>query len=90
MLLNQSKKLTLSFLLCTLLALLLPKLALAEAPMVLAATDTGKVAANQAADQRAALAKKAEERRLAAEKLKSSSSEAPKTEKESKEQATDK
>lgn len=47
---------------CVLSLLLTPTLAQADTAIVLAAADTGSVAARQAADQRAALAKKAAER----------------------------
>ncbi len=57
-----TKKLRLSSGLCLIVALLAPTLTQADTAMVLAAAETGSVAARQAADQKAALAKKAAER----------------------------
>ncbi len=76
----KSRKITLPLCSFVLSALLLPTLS--------QAAETGKVAANQAADQRAALAKKAEERRKAAEAQKTS--EAPKAPEAEKEKAAEK
>ena len=59
----KSKKITFPLCLCAIAVLLSPALAQA-------ASDTGKVAASQAADQKAALAKKAAARQQAAEERK--------------------
>lgn len=92
MLLFKSKKMTLPLWLCLIAVLLLPALTQADTAIVLAASETGEKAANQAADQRAALAKKAEERRKAAEGQKSTSTptETQKTDEEHQEKATEK
>jgi len=66
----KSKKITLPLCLCVMSALLSPALAQAETALVLAATETGSLAASKAADQKAALAKKAAERQKAAEERK--------------------
>jgi hypothetical protein len=64
----KSKKITLLLYLCVVIsALLSPALTQADKAIVLAASDTGNIAAGQAADQRARLAKKAAERQKAAE-----------------------
>lgn len=63
----KSKKITLPLCLCVISALLSPALTQADTAIVLAASETGKIAASQAADQKAALAKKAAERQKAAE-----------------------
>ena len=70
MLYIKSKKITLPLCLCVMSALLFPMLTQAETAIVLAASETGKIAASQAADQKAALAKKAAERQKAAEEKK--------------------
>lgn len=62
MLHTHTKKLRLSSGLCLIVALLAPTVAQANTAIVLAAAETGSVAARQAADQKAALAKKAAER----------------------------
>jgi hypothetical protein len=58
----KSKEISLAVCLCTLSVLLTPALTQADTVMLLAAAETGSVAARQAADQKAALAKKAAER----------------------------
>ena len=58
----KSRKNSLPLYLCVISALLSPTLTRADTALVLAASDTGEKAAGQAADQRAALAKKAAER----------------------------
>lgn len=58
----KAKIIKLSLSACVMSALLMPALSVADTAMVLAEADTGSVAARQAADQKAALAKKAEER----------------------------
>lgn len=65
--------------LCAIAALITPALSQAETALVLAASDTGSIAASRAADQKAALAKKAAEReaKKAAEAQKSAESSAP-------------
>jgi type IV secretory pathway VirB6-like protein len=63
----KSKKITLPLCLCIISALLCPALSQADTAIVLAASETGTVAASQAADQKAALAKKAANRQKAAE-----------------------
>ena len=63
----KSKKITLPLCLCIISALLSPALSQADTAIVLAASETGAVAASQAADQKAALAKKAANRQKAAE-----------------------
>jgi type IV secretory pathway VirB6-like protein len=63
----KSKKITLPLCLCIISALLSPALSQADTAIVLAASETGTVAASQAADQKAALAKKAANRQKAAE-----------------------
>jgi len=57
-----SKKAKLSLSLCIISMLLAPTFAKADTGIVLAAAETGSIAARQAADQKAALAKKAAER----------------------------
>jgi len=57
-----SKQIKLSLCLCAISALITPALSQAETALVLAASDTGSIAASRAADQKAALAKKAAER----------------------------
>lgn len=84
----KSKKLTLPLCLCVMSALLFPILTQAETAIVLAASETGKVAASQAADQKAALAKKAAERQKAADERKAA--EELKAAEENKEKATEK
>ncbi|HEY8094612.1 MAG TPA: hypothetical protein VIE65_00765 [Methylobacter sp.] len=71
----KSKKITLPLCLCVISALSSPALTQADTAIVLAASDTGKIAANQAADQRAALAKKAAEAQKAAEAKKAAEAE---------------
>ena len=63
----KSKKITLPLCFCIISALLSPALSQADTAIVLAASETGTVAASQAADQKAALAKKAANRQKAAE-----------------------
>ncbi|OQW72681.1 MAG: hypothetical protein BVN35_13540 [Proteobacteria bacterium ST_bin11] len=58
----KSKEISLAVCLCTLSVLLTPVPTQADTVMLLAAAETGSVAARQAADQKAALAKKAAER----------------------------
>ncbi|WP_253734537.1 hypothetical protein [Methylomonas sp. ZR1] len=58
----KSKERGLVVCLCTLSVLLTPVPTQADTVMLLAAAETGSVAARQAADQKAALAKKAAER----------------------------
>ena len=70
MLYIKSKRFTLPLCLCVISALLFPILTQAETAIVLAASETGTIAASQAADQKAALAKKAAERQKAAEERK--------------------
>ncbi len=65
-------------------ALLTPALTQANTDIVLAASDTGEIAASQAADQKARLAKKAADRQKAAEEKKAAeeaqkAAETPKT-----------
>jgi len=74
-----SKKISLSLCLCAISALITPALSQADTAIVLAASDTGSIAASKAADQKAALAKKAAEReaRKAAEAKKAAESQAP-------------
>lgn len=67
MLYTKSKKITLPLCLCIVSALLFPALTQADTAIVLAASDTGEIAAGQAAAQKAALAKKAADRQKAAE-----------------------
>ena len=88
MLYIKSKKITLPLCLCVISALLFPTLTQAETAIVLAASETGKIAASQAADQKAALAKKAAERQKAAEERKATEERKPAEEK--KEKATEK
>jgi|GEM_PF-848320 len=57
-----SKQIKLSLGLCAISALITPALSQAETAIVLAASDTGSIAASRAADQKAALAKKAADR----------------------------
>jgi len=57
-----SKQIKLSLGLCAIAALITPALSQAETAIVLAASETGSIAASKAADQKAALAKKAAER----------------------------
>ena len=68
--------------------LVFPTLTQAETAIVLAASETGTIAASQAADQKAALAKKAAERQKAAEERKAA--EEKKATEEQKEKATEK
>jgi Na+/H+ antiporter NhaB len=68
MLYIKSKKITLALWLCIMSALLSP--ALTQAETIVAASETGTLAASKAADQKAALAKKAAERQKAAEERK--------------------
>ncbi|MGZ4956135.1 MAG: hypothetical protein ACXV8Q_13590 [Methylobacter sp.] len=84
----KSKKFTLPLCLCVMSALLFPMLAQAEPAMVLAASDTGNIAASKAADQKAALAKKAAERQKAADERKAA--EELKAAEENKKKATEK
>jgi len=74
-----SKQIKLSLCLCAISALITPALSQAETAIVLAASDTGSIAASRAADQKAALAKKAAEReaKKAAEAQKAAESPAP-------------
>jgi len=74
-----SKQIKLSLGLCAISALITPTLSQAETALVLAASDTGSIAASRAADQKAALAKKAAEReaKKAAEAQKSAETPAP-------------
>lgn len=74
-----SKRIKLSLGLCAISALITPALSQAETAIVLAASDTGSIAASRAADQKAALAKKAAEReaKKAAEAQKSAETPAP-------------
>ncbi|MDP3904425.1 MAG: hypothetical protein Q8Q40_10675 [Methylococcaceae bacterium] len=74
-----SKQINLSLGLCAISALITPALSQAETAIVLAASDTGSIAASRAADQKAALAKKAAEReaKKAAEAQKSAETPAP-------------
>ncbi|OAI15310.1 hypothetical protein A1359_09610 [Methylomonas lenta] len=58
----KAKIIRLSLSACVMSALLMPAISVADTAMVLAEAETGSVAARQAADQKAALAKKAEER----------------------------
>ncbi|WP_229427523.1 hypothetical protein [Methylomonas fluvii] len=58
----KSKEIRLAVCLCTLSVMLTPVPTQADTVMLLAAAETGSVAARQAADQKAALAKKAAER----------------------------
>lgn len=58
----KAKIIRLSLSACVMSALLMPAISVADTAMVLAQAETGSIAARQAADQRAALAKKAEER----------------------------
>ena len=69
-------------------ALVFPTLTQAETAIVLAASETGTIAATQAADQKAALAKKAAERQKAAEERKAA--EEKKAAEGQKEKATEK
>ncbi len=71
----KSKKITLSLCFCLVSALLLPALSQADSVIVLAASETGSIAASQAADQKAALAKKAALRQKAAEEKKAAEAE---------------
>jgi hypothetical protein len=68
----KSKKITLPLCLCAISALLSPALTQADTAILLATSETGSVAASQAADQKAALAKKAADRQKAAEAKKAS------------------
>lgn len=69
----KSKKMTLSLCICVMSVLLSPAI-------TQAASDTGSIAASQAADQKAALAKKAADRqKLAEEKQKAAEAEKQKT-----------
>jgi hypothetical protein len=61
------KKITLPLCLCVISALLSPALTQADTAIVLAASGTGEIAASRAAEQKAALAKKAEAQKAAAE-----------------------
>jgi hypothetical protein len=74
-----SKQIKLSLCLCAISALITPALSQAEIAIVLAASETGSIAASKAADQKAALAKKAAEReaKKAAEAQKSAETAAP-------------
>lgn len=74
-----SKQIKLSLCLCAISALITPALSQAETALMLAASDTGSIAASRAADQKAALAKKAAEReaKKAAEAQKSAETAAP-------------
>jgi hypothetical protein len=78
-----SKKISLSLCLCAISALITPALSQAnssaDTAIVLAASETGSIAASKAADQKAALAKKAAEReaKKAAEAQKAAESQAP-------------
>jgi hypothetical protein len=58
----KSKQSRLAVCLCALSVLLTPALTQADTGILLAAAETGSIAARQAADQKAALAKKAAER----------------------------
>ncbi len=58
----KSNEIRLSLCLCVISVLLTPALSLADTTILLAEAETGSVAARQAADQKAALAKKAAER----------------------------
>ncbi len=66
----KSKKITLPLCFCVISVLLSPALGQADTTIVLAASETGSVAASQATDQKAALAKKAADRQKAAEEKK--------------------
>lgn len=68
-----SKKISLSLCLCALTALSTPALSQVDSAIVLAASDTGSIAAKRAAEQKEALAKKAAER----EAKKAATSQAP-------------
>jgi len=74
-----SKQIKLALGLCAISALITPALSQAETAIVLAASDTGSIAASRAADQKAALAKKAAEReaKKAAEAQKTAETPAP-------------
>lgn len=73
MLHTKPNKIRLSLCVCVISVLFTPTITQADTAMVLAEAETGSVAARQAADQKAALAKKAAEReaRKAAEAQKS-------------------
>jgi hypothetical protein len=58
-----SKKAKLQLSICILAMLSIPQLTYADTAIVLAEAETGSIAARQAADQKAALAKKAAERK---------------------------
>ena len=96
MLHTKSKKITLPLCLWVLSALLSPALTQADTAIVLAASSTGEIAANKAADQKAALAKKAAKRQEAAEAEAQKaaetqqSTETPKTAEEQKENPVEK
>lgn len=77
----KSKKIRLSLCLCVISMLLTPALTQADTAIVLAEVGTGPIAASKAADQKAALAKKAAEReaRKAAESLKPAEVQTPAT-----------
>jgi len=74
-----SKQIKLSLCLCAISALITPTLSQADPAIVLAASDTGSIAASRAADQKAALAKKAAEReaKKAAEAQKAAETQVP-------------
>jgi len=76
-----SKQIKLALGLCAISAMITPALSQAETAIVLAASDTGSIAASRAADQKAALAKKAAEReaKKAAEGQKSTETAVPTT-----------
>jgi hypothetical protein len=76
-----AKQIKLSLCLCAISALITPTLSQADTAIVLAASDTGSIAASRAADQKAALAKKAAEReaKKAAEAQKSAETAVPTT-----------
>ncbi|MEQ1621687.1 MAG: hypothetical protein ABL919_09790 [Methylococcales bacterium] len=75
----ESKKISLSLCLCALIALSTPALSQVDSGIVLAASDTGSIAAKRAAEQKEALAKKAAEReaKKASEGQKSTETAAP-------------
>ncbi len=80
----KSKKLVFLLSLCAMSAVVVPSVSQAEVGTVLAAADTGDIAASQAADQKARLAKKAADRQKAAEEKKAAedaqkAAETPKT-----------
>jgi len=76
---TQSRKITLPLCLCLISVLFAPVLTQAGTAIVLAASDTGSIAAGQAADQKARLAKKAAERQKAAEAKKAAEAQKEKT-----------